>query len=107
MARENRPVGKNQAAAHLVASTGKKGHWAAAADSRKLLGKYKINVNDAANGVPLGHPRPHNLTHTRKFQKQVNERLHQVEKRMKESGRGQKATRRALRAELRKIGREL
>ena len=107
LARENRPVGKNQAAAHLVASTGKKGHWAAAADSRKLLGKYKINVNDAANGVPLGHPRPHNLTHTRKFQKQVNERLHQVEKRMKESGRGQKATRRALRAELRKIGREL
>lgn len=100
-------MGKGQAAAHIVASTGKKGHWASAADSRGLLKKYRVNVNDAANGVPLGHPRPHNVTHTRKFQKAVNERLHKVVDNMKKAGRGQKATRRAIRAELRKIGREL
>jgi hypothetical protein len=35
---------------------------------------YGININDAANGIPLGHPRPHNITHTREFHAMVNER---------------------------------
>lgn len=41
--------------------------------------KYDIDINDAANGIPLGHPRPHNLTHNRAFHENVNARLHTVE----------------------------
>ena len=105
--KEGRPVGKNQAAAHIVASTGSKKHWKLAKDSRELLNKYGINVNDAANGIPLGHPKPHNKTHTAEFHRMVNERLKAVESRMKKQGYGKKAIRSALRKELRKIGREV
>ena len=104
--REGRTVGEREAAAHIVASTGSKRQWKSAADSRKLLSKYDIDINDAANGLPLGHPRPHNLTHNRNFHEQVNSRLHSVETNMINNGYGRKAIRSALRQELRKIGKE-
>ncbi len=106
LAKEGRPVGENQAAAHIVASTGSKRQWEAAVDSRKLLSKYNININDAANGIPAGQPRPHNLTHNRAFHEMVNYRLHLVETNMQNSGYGRKSIRSALRRELRKIGKE-
>ena len=104
--REGRTVGEREAAAHIVASTGSKRQWKSAADSRKLLSKYDIDINDAANGLPLGHPRQHNLTHNRNFHEQVNSRLHSVETNMINNGYGRKAIRSALRQELRKIGKE-
>ena len=106
LAREGRPVGNGEAAAHIVASNGTKRQWASAADSRTLLMKYDIDINDAANGIPLGHPRPHNLTHNRAFHENVNARLHTVETDMLNNGYGKSAIRSALRRELRSIGRE-
>ncbi len=106
LAREGRPVSDGQAAAHVVASTGTKGHWAAAARSRALLEKYGVDINDAANGMPLGHPRPHNITHTRAFHQMVEKRLKDVVSKMSEAGRGRNAIRKALRRELRSIGSE-
>lgn len=106
LAQEGRPVGNGEAAAHIVASNGTKRQWASAADSRTLLMKYDIDINDAANGIPLGHPRPHNLTHNRAFHENVNARLHTVETDMLNNGYGKSAIRSALRRELRSIGRE-
>ena len=107
LAREGRPVGKGEAAAHMVASTGSQKQWKPAANSRRLLKKYDIDINDAANGIPLGHPRPHNTTHNRKFHEMVNTRLYSVEKNMLKKGYGKKAIRSALRRELRNIGKEV
>jgi len=106
MNREGRAVAPGQAAGHIVASTGSKGHWAAAADSRDILSAYDIEINDAANGVPVDHPRPHNKMHTRKFHMDVKARLTAVVDRMSAAGYGHRATRSALRRELRQIGRE-
>lgn len=104
MEREGKTVQSNQVSAHIVASNGTKRQWVAAADSRDLLNKYSINVNDAANGVPLGNPYPHNTTHTRMFHENVNQRLRTVEKKMVTNGYGRKAIRSELRRELRRIG---
>ena len=79
LVREGRPVGEGEAAAHIVASTSSKRQWELAADSRKLLDKYDIDINNAANGIPLGNPRPHNLTHNRAFHEKVSSRLRSVE----------------------------
>ncbi|OOM11653.1 RHS repeat-associated core domain-containing protein [Clostridium saccharobutylicum] len=106
LSREGRPVGDGEAAAHIVASTGEKRQWAKAADSRKILDKYGININDAANGIPLGHPRPHNITHRAGFHEIVNTRLTSVVNNMTSLNYGRKAIRSALRKEIRKIGRE-
>ena len=106
LAREGRAVGEGEAAAHIVASTGSKRQWEAASSSRELLAKYDIDINDAANGIPLGHPRPHNLTHTRAFHEMVNNRLYTVESNMLSKGYGRKAIRSSLRRELRAIGKE-
>jgi hypothetical protein len=107
MALEGRPVEAGDAAAHIVPSTGTKGHWAKGAESRALLERYGVNINDAANGARLGHPRPHNQTHTGAFQNSTNARLNGVRDSMLEAGRGGKAIRKGLRQELRSIGREL
>lgn len=107
MAKEGRNVAPNHAAAHIVASGGKKNHWAYAADSRALMNKYGLNVDTAANGVSLGHPNPHGLTHTKRFNMRVNERLHSVENTLRESGRGKKGIRKGLQRELRSIGRQV
>ncbi|MCM1184847.1 MAG: AHH domain-containing protein [Roseburia sp.] len=103
--REGRGVEEGQAAAHIVASTGKRGHWAAADDSRKILAQYDIGINDAANGIPLGHPNPHSRTHTRIFHERVYARLFSLKTNMSDSGYGRNAIRSALRNELRNIGR--
>ena len=90
-----------------MASTGSKGHWAPAARARALLKKYGININDAANGIPMGHPVPHNFTHTGAFNRMVEIRLVNIVKNMTQKGYGRKAIRRALRRELRKIANEV
>ena len=79
---------------------------ASATDLRKLLSKYSINIDDAANGIPIGQPRSHNLTHNRAFHEMVNSRLHLFETNMLNGGYGRKSIRSALRHELRKIGKE-
>ena len=49
------------------------------ANSLAKLDKYDIDINNAANGIPLGNPRPHNLTHNRAFHEKVSSRLRSVE----------------------------
>jgi RHS repeat-associated protein len=107
LAREGRSVALGEAAGHIVPSTGTQGHWAAGARSRGLLARYGIGINDAANGIPIGHPRPHNEMHTRGFLAGVESRLNAVESRMLGEAYGRKAIRSALRRELRSIGREV
>ncbi|MBZ0137306.1 MAG: AHH domain-containing protein [Planctomycetes bacterium] len=106
MIREGRGPTQGQAAGHLVPSTGTKRQYAAAVRMRALLARYRIDINDAANGVPIDHPRPHNETHKAKFLNDLENRLNNVEANMKAQGRGFKATRRALRNELRQVGKE-
>jgi len=107
LARERMLVGVGQTAAHIVASTGKMRQWAPAVESRAILEKYRININDAANGIPLGHPTPHNITHIGSFHVEVLKNLQDVESKMIKSGYGAKAIRSALRKELRSIGKEV
>ena len=104
LAREGRPVAPGQAAGHIVPSTGSKGHWRAGARSREILARYRININDAANGIPVGHPRPHNEMHTKAFLTNLENRLLAVEKKMLAQGRGHRAVRSELRKELRRVG---
>ena len=105
MLKEGKTFQKGDAAAHIVASTGSKGHWEVAARSRELLEKYRVNINDAANGIPLGHPTPHNVTHTRVFHEMVNSRLNNVVQSLPNAGA--RKIRSALRKELRNIGNEV
>lgn len=106
MAREGRIVGPNEAAGHIVASGGSQGHWAPAVQSRALLDKYSIGINDAANGIAVGQPNPHGRMHTGDYHQNVLNRLQGVEAQMQQQGYGRKAIRSALRRELRAIGRE-
>ena len=39
---------------------------------------YNIDINDPANGIVVGHPRPHNEIHNRKFHEKVRDRLKNV-----------------------------
>lgn len=71
-----------------------------------MLGKYNIGINDAANGIPIGHPKPHNQMHTKEFIDNLETRLNKVETTMIAQNRGHKAIRKALRNELRQVGRE-
>ncbi len=105
--KEGRFFAEGEAAGHIVASTGSQRQWTASAESRSMLDKYRIGVNDAANGVPVKHHRPHNEMHTRAFNEGVRDRLQSVESKMREGGRGAKAIRSALRHELRKIGKSV
>jgi len=107
MRREGRPVSRGQAAAHIVPSGGTAGHWVPGARSRALLDRYGVDVNDAANGIPLGHPSPHNFTHREPFLQRVNQRLDQLVQDRTARGFGVRAIRTELRRELRAIGREV
>ncbi|MFJ2832701.1 AHH domain-containing protein [Streptomyces sp. NPDC087263] len=69
--------------------------------------RYGVDVNDAANGIPLGHPSPHNFTHREPFLQRVNQRLEQVVEDRTARGFGARALRTELRRELRGIGREV
>ena len=82
-------------------------HFTPSVESRSLLEKYNIDINDAANGIPIGHPNPHGFMHTQSFHSYVKERLYSVEKKMHLSGMGKKATRSAIRKELRNIGKDV
>ncbi|MEV7029394.1 DUF6531 domain-containing protein [Streptomyces sp. NPDC093272] len=104
LAREGRAKSAGEAAAHIVPS-GMKRNGAAA--SRALLERYGVDINDAANGIPLGHPRPHNFTHRKMFLQRLNTRLETVERTMRDDGYGARAIRGALRRELRSIGQQV
>ena len=106
MGREGRFVNPGEAAGHIVASGGSKGRWAPAAQSRALLNRYGIKINDGANGIPVGHPNPHGRMHTGAYNQKVYDRLSGVEQSMRSQGYGRRAIRSALRRELRAIGKE-
>jgi hypothetical protein len=95
MAREGRVVQPGQAAGHIVAS----GNDLAAA-SRAILKKYKIGTDYAANGIPIGHHRPHNVMHTKAYHQKVEDQLQQIVSKGQSWGK----TRKELIGELRKIG---
>ncbi|MBD0842728.1 DUF6531 domain-containing protein, partial [Streptomyces sp. TRM68416] len=104
---EGRPVGPGQAAAHIVPSGGTTGHWAPGSRSRQLLDRYNVDINDAANGIPLGHPSPHNFTHRQPFLQRVNQHLDALVQDRVARGFGDRAIRTELRRELRAIGRQV
>ncbi|MFJ8084942.1 DUF6531 domain-containing protein [Streptomyces sp. NPDC096205] len=104
MAKEGRIVGPGQAAAHIVPSGFNR---SGAPGMRALLSKYKVDINDAANGIPLGHPRPHNFTHTDRFLGRLDAHLHNLVADRVARGYGDRAIRTVLRRELRQIGREI
>ncbi|MGW1559473.1 DUF6531 domain-containing protein [Streptomyces sp. NPDC002144] len=104
LAREGRAKSAGEAAAHLVPSGMKRN---GAAQARALLEKYGVDINDAANGVPLGHPRPHNFTHRKMFLTRLNGHLNLTVDRMTAAGYGARAIRSALRGELRSIGQQV
>jgi hypothetical protein len=104
---EGRPVGRGQAAAHIVPSGGTAGHWVPGARSRQLLDRYGVDINDAANGIPLGHPTPHNFTHRQPFLQRVNQHLDALVQDRVARGFGDRAIRTELRRELRSIGRQV
>ncbi|GAB2919462.1 DUF6531 domain-containing protein [Streptomyces mayteni] len=101
---EGRGPRPGQSAAHIVPSGTRRG---GAANTRALLRQYRININDAANGIPLGHPRPHNFTHRDVYLQRLGTHLSDLVADRVARGFGQRAIRRALRAELRVIGREI
>ena len=105
LAAAGRPVGPGQAAGHIVASTGSKGRWAAAARSRDILSRFGVDINDAANGIPIGHPNPHGITHTKFFHEMVETRLTAVVNRL--PGANKNAVADALRTELMAIGEDV
>ncbi|GGJ52311.1 RHS repeat domain-containing protein [Streptomyces brasiliensis] len=104
LAREGRAKSAGEAAAHIVPSGMKRN---GAAQARALLEKYGVDINDAANGIPLGHPRPHNFTHRKMFLTRVNAHLNMTVDSMTAAGYGARAIRGALRQELRSIGRQV
>jgi RHS repeat-associated protein len=75
LAADGRTVGPGQAAAHIIPSGMNRG---GAPGMRGLLNQYGVDVNEAANGIPLGHPRPHNFTHTNAFLGRLDTDLNQV-----------------------------
>lgn len=105
MEEDGRPVGQGQAAAHIVASGGEKGHWENAAYSRAILEEFGISVDDAANGIPLGHPNPHGQTHTREFHTRVFEKLTEVVEGL--DGESKDTIKNALLSTLRYIGNQV
>ena len=105
MAREGRSLSTGQAAAHLVPSGGSRRQWRVAVHSRALLDRYGIDINDPANGISLGHPRPHNFTHRGPFLNRLDASLTRVVDQGRAQGLGARAIRTALRQHLRGVGR--
>ncbi|MGY5008889.1 DUF6531 domain-containing protein [Streptomyces sp. 900105755] len=104
MVREGRLVNPGQAAAHIVPSGFNR---SGGPRMRALLSKYKVDVNDAANGIALGHPRPHNFTHTDRFLGRLDAHLHNVVADRVARGYGDRAIRTVLRRELRSVGKQI
>ncbi|MBC9248496.1 AHH domain-containing protein [Paracoccus sp. 11-3] len=72
----------------------------------KILDSYGIDINDAANGIPIGHPRPHNYMHTAKCHVMVNNRPTKIVDSMTANGKSPTEIKAALLQELRVIGNE-
>ncbi|MEV2253123.1 DUF6531 domain-containing protein [Streptomyces sp. NPDC050147] len=106
LAADGRPVGPGQAAAHIVPSSLNR-VVGRTADSRAILSRYGVDINEAANGIPLGHHRPHNFTHRNPFLLRLNQHLVATEQRG--LGLGHSATQigDSIRQELRSIGRQV
>ncbi|MDT0269028.1 DUF6531 domain-containing protein [Streptomyces sp. DSM 44915] len=104
LALDGRPVGTGQAAAHIVPSGLTRGN---APNMRALLNRYNIDINEAANGIPLGHSRPHNYTHTNVYLNRLDSHLQQfVATRVSLNVSPAQITA-DLRTELRSIGRQI
>lgn len=71
--------------------------------SANAMARKNTGINDAANGIPIGHPNPHGYMHTTDYHQTVRDRLYDVESRMKQQGYEDRAIRSALRRELRAI----
>jgi RHS repeat-associated protein len=99
-----RPVKEGEAAGHIVPSGGTLGRWAPAVRAREILARNNIGLNDADNGIPIGHPNPHGTMHTKEFIAAVDSRLVALETKMLEQGHNARAIELALRQELRAIG---
>ncbi|WP_349974941.1 AHH domain-containing protein [Pseudomonas sp. WHRI 8519] len=87
-----------------MGSKGSQRQWASSIESRKVLFTYGIHINDAANRIPIGHPRPHNAMYTRSFHDNLRDRLTSLVEQMRDTNHGKNAIRTALRRELRKVG---
>jgi RHS repeat-associated protein len=107
MRREGRGPGPGQAAAHIVPSGGSQNQWAWGARSRQLLDDHDVDVNDPANGIPLGDPSPHNYTHRGPFLERVYNRLQRIVTQGQARGLDTPAIGSMLRNELRSIGRQV
>ncbi|WP_432188859.1 RHS repeat-associated core domain-containing protein [Streptomyces sp. Tue6028] len=106
LAADGRPVLAGQAAAHIVPSTLNR-VVGRTADSRAILARYGVDIDEAANGIPLGHPRPHNFTHRNPFLLRLNEHLRDTEAAGLAAGLNNAQIGNSIRAELRTIGREV
>ncbi|MFI6007975.1 DUF6531 domain-containing protein [Streptomyces sp. NPDC051243] len=104
MANEGRAPGPGQAAAHIVPSGGQHGHWAPGKRARDLLQQYGVDINDAANGIPLDHPTPHNYTHRGAYLTRLDAHLQTVVNDLITQGHSTQSIGNALRSELRSIG---
>ncbi|WP_165956250.1 DUF6531 domain-containing protein [Streptomyces hainanensis] len=104
MTLEGRGPLPGHAAAHIVPSGFNRG---GAPQMRALLARYRIHVNDAANGISLGHPRPHNFTHHNAYFQRLGTHLGDLVADRVARGFGQRAIRRALRGELRHVGSQI
>jgi RHS repeat-associated protein len=104
MAAEGRAPGPGQAAAHIVPSGGQQGHWAPGARARGLLQQYGVDINDAANGIPLNHPTPHNYTHRGAYLQRLDTHLQTTVGRLQAMGHSNQTIANTLRSELRRIG---
>ncbi|GAA3087543.1 DUF6531 domain-containing protein [Streptomyces rectiviolaceus] len=106
LAADGRPVLPGQAAAHIVPS-GIKRPKSLAVDSRNLLKRYNVDINDAANGIPLGHAKPHNFTHRDKFLIRLNQHLVATERIGLAQGHSVAKIGDSIRQELRSIGKQV
>ncbi|MEV1008513.1 DUF6531 domain-containing protein [Streptomyces sp. NPDC049881] len=98
---DGRPVPANGAAAHLVPSGMTRNNGPA---MRNLLARYNVDIDEAANGIPLGHPRPHNFTHRGPFLDRLHAHLDNFERNQLALGRSTAEIGDMLRIELRRVG---
>ncbi|WP_326760443.1 DUF6531 domain-containing protein [Streptomyces phaeochromogenes] len=106
LAADGRPVGAGQAAAHIVPSTLNRA-VGRTADSRAILSRYGVDIDEAANGIPLGHSRPHNFTHRNPFLLRLNQHLAATERAGVARGLSNQQIGDTIRQELREIGRQV
>ncbi|HST86414.1 MAG TPA: RHS repeat-associated core domain-containing protein, partial [Kineosporiaceae bacterium] len=107
MTAAGRAPGPGQAAAHVVASGGSLRQWAPAAQARKLLARYGVDINTAENGMRLNHPIPHNFTHRGPFHIRVRDNLSNLASSMSAAGHTKKQIGAALKQRLADIGQQV